>query len=76
MNIQMLKPNLKMARRRSFGVYKQVSLVLSPKAFSPFKRQIHKLIKHTQTICRQIADNCLSVLDHFVGLVLKRLTWV
>ena len=22
-----------------------------------FKRQNHKMVKHTQTICRQIADN-------------------
>ena len=24
--------------------------------FQPFKRQPHKMIKHTNTICRQIAD--------------------
>ena len=33
------------------------------------------MIKHTQRICQQIADNCLSVFDHFVGLALKGLTW-
>ena len=30
------------------------------------------MVKHTQTICRQFADE-LGVFDHFVGLVLKRL---
>ena len=29
------------------------------------------MVKHTQTICRQKPRNCLSVFDHFVGLVLK-----
>ena len=37
-----------------------------------FKRQPHKMIKHTQIIRRQ--TNCLSVFDHFVGLALKGLT--
>ena len=32
------------------------------------------MVKHTQTIRRQIADNCLSVFDHFVKLALKGLT--
>ena len=31
------------------------------------------MIKHTQTIRRQKPTNCLSVFDHFVGLVLKGL---
>ena len=31
------------------------------------------MIKHTQTIRGQIADNCLSVFDHFVGFALKGL---
>ena len=35
-------------------------------------RQFHKMVKHTQTICRQIADE-LSVFRHFVGLALKGL---
>ena len=38
-----------------------------------FKRQPHKMVKHTQTICRQQSTNCLSVLDHFVGLALEGL---
>ena len=29
------------------------------------------MVKHTQIIRRQIADELLSVFDHFVGLVLK-----
>ena len=33
----------------------------------PFKRHPHKMVKHTETIRRQFAD------DHFVGLALKGL---
>ena len=29
------------------------------------------MVKHTQTIRRKQPTNCLSVFDHFVGLVLK-----
>ena len=44
------------------------------KNLNPFKHQFHKIIKHTQTIRRQIADELfLSVFDHFVGLALKGL---
>ena len=32
------------------------------------------MAKHTQTIFRQKQTNCLSVFDHFEGLVLKGLT--
>ena len=35
-------------------------------------RQFHKMVKHTQTICPQIADE-LSVFGHFVGLAHKGL---
>ena len=38
-----------------------------------FKRQPHKIVKHTQTILRQQPTNFLSVFDHFVWLVLKGL---
>ena len=31
------------------------------------------MVKHTQTIRRLLPMNCLSVFDHFVGLVLKGL---
>ena len=31
------------------------------------------MVKHTQTVRRQKATNCLSVFDHFVGVVLKGL---
>ena len=41
-------------------------------AKQPFKRQFRKMVKHTQTIRRQIADE-LCVFDHFVGLALKGL---
>ena len=39
-----------------------------------FTRQPHKMVKHTQTICRQQATSCLSVCGHFVGLTLEGLT--
>ena len=42
--------------------------------FKPFQRQSLKMVKHTQTICRLLPTNCLSVFDHFVGLVLQGLT--
>ena len=31
------------------------------------------MVKQTQTICRLLPTNCLSVFDHFVGLALNRL---
>ena len=37
----------------------------------PFKRQPNKMVKHTQRIRRLLPTNCLSVFDHFVGLMLK-----
>ena len=41
----------------------------------PFKRQSQKMVKHTQTVRRQFATNCLSVFDHFVKLTFKGLRW-
>ena len=38
-----------------------------------FKRQPHKMVKHTQKIRRMLPTNFLSVFDHFVGLAFKRL---
>ena len=38
----------------------------------PFKRQSHKMVKHTQKI--HLPTNCLSVFDHFVGSAVKGLT--
>ena len=32
------------------------------------------MVKHIQTLRRLLLTNCLSVFDHFVGLVLKGLT--
>ena len=40
--------------------------------FKPFKRQLHEMIKQTQTIRRQEPKNYLNVFDHFIGLVLKK----
>ena len=39
----------------------------------PFKRQPHKMVKHTQAIRRLLPTNCLNEFDHFVGLALKGL---
>ena len=36
-------------------------------------RQTHKMIKHTQTIRRQFADDLFEVFNHFMGLTLKGL---
>ena len=41
--------------------------------YEPFKQQPRKIVKHTQTIHQQHPTNCLSMFDHFVGLVFKRL---
>ena len=41
--------------------------------FYPFKPQPHKMVKHSQIIRRLLPTNCLSVIDHFVGLALKEL---
>ena len=40
-----------------------------------FNCQPHKMAKHTQTTRRQQPTNCSSVLDHFVGLALKGLSF-
>ena len=39
----------------------------------PFKRQPHKMVKHTQAIRRLLPTNCLSVFGYFVGLALEGL---
>ena len=39
-----------------------------------FKRQLCKIVKHTQRISWQKPTNGLGVFDHFVGLAFKGLT--
>ena len=34
------------------------------------------MVKHTQTIRQQASTNCLSMFDHFVGLVLTGLIFL
>ena len=34
------------------------------------------MVKHTHAICQLLPTNCLSVFDHFVGLVLKELNLI
>ena len=41
-----------------------------------YKRQPHKMVEHTQKICRSLPTNCLGVFDNFAGLVLKGLNKV
>ena len=41
---------------------------------TPFKHQPHKMVKLIQTMTQLLLTNCLSVFDHFLGLVLKGLT--
>ena len=41
--------------------------------FYLFMRHLHNMGQHTQTTSRQQPTNCLSVLDHFVGLALQGL---
>ena len=48
-------------------------VTITEKILLPFKRQRHKMVKYTQTIRRQQRTSCLSVFDHFVGLVFKGL---
>ena len=40
--------------------------------FYLFMRHLHNMVQHTQTTS-QTTTNCLSVLDHFVGLALQGL---
>ena len=40
----------------------------------PFKSQFQKMVKHTQTIHPQFADELFELFDHFVGLAPKGLT--
>ena len=47
--------------------------ILLPTFISILKRQLHKMVKHTQTIRQFLPKNCLSVFDHYVGLALKGL---
>ena len=44
------------------------------KKVNSLKRQLHKMVKHTQAIRRLLPKNCLIVFGHFVGLELKGLT--
>ena len=39
----------------------------------PFKRQLHIVVKHTQTFCWLLLKICLSLYDLFCALVLKGL---
>ena len=58
------------------GSYKQFVLEEKLESISQpliFKRELHKMVKHTQTILRERPTNFLSVLDQFVRLAVKGL---
>ena len=57
-----------------YDFFKSLSLnvILKSINFSHFNRQPNKMVKHIQTIYRLLTTNCLSALDHFVGLPLGR----
>ena len=55
----------------------KISFHLSSLSIFNFKREPHKMVKHTQKIRRQIADElfeCVCRFCNFVGLVLKGLS--
>ena len=64
---------------RPFSMQRENLLILATGNMSPliiceiFNCQPHKLVKHTQEICRLLQTNCLSEFDHFVRLALKGL---
>ena len=39
-----------------------ISPTISAQAHLAFKRQLYKMVKHTQTICRRIVWVCLTIL--------------
>ena len=53
------------------GTITTVAPLIPLSSLYPFKRQPHKVVKHTLAILRQKPRNCLSVFDHIVRLVLK-----
>ena len=48
--------------------YRQKKLTRNCAGCSPFKRQFHKMVKHTQTISRQIADELFECVWPFCGI--------
>ena len=50
--------------------------ILIVKTLLSFKRQPQKMVKHRQTIFQLLPMNCVSVLDHFEGLMLKGLKFI
>ena len=61
---------------KRINVFLKCFFVFNLVATLPFKRQPHKIVKHTQTIRRLLPTNCLSVFDHFLGLALKGLNFI
>ena len=50
--------------------------VFWPKILTLYAPTLQNGVKHTKTICRLLPTKCLSVFDHFVGLLLKGLKHV
>ena len=49
--------------------------VIKVERVKPIKRQLHKMVKHTQVILL-FETNCLNLFDYFWGLVPKGLKWL
>ena len=65
-------PLLKLALP-NFNTFKMLNIFVTNFVRLLLKRQLHKMVKHTQTIRGQQPTNCLSVFDHFMGLMPKGL---
>ena len=42
----------------------------------PYYSEPCNMVRHTETICRVLPTNCLSVVDHFLGLALEGWTYL
>ena len=49
-----------------FNMLQKIIIIIQCFIRLPFKRQLHKMVKHTQTIPWLLPTNCLNVFDYFV----------
>ena len=66
-------PNLTLVDLLRVFMSKHFQESISDRGSFPFKRQLDKMVKHTQVKRRLLSKNCLKVFDHFFGLALKEL---
>ena len=74
-HIRSMFPFSNQRKRQKISGFMMFSRVIEMEHY-PFKRQLHSMVKHPQAIPRHQPTNCLSVFNHFVGLVFKGLTWM